>query len=108
MITKDELDGYLRAATVAARELRGVIFLGSDMVVLLKEMVALRDLSKLFPKCEHIDINCCGRTSRREETGGMGDDFNVLYWCDEHGEWPRRGGDVYDTDWAALARKLEL
>lgn len=73
---------------------------------LLADSRALREIIAAMPKCEHCDVNRCARAATREEHGGMCEDFNLLYWCDEHGESPQRGGDVYDTDWAALLRKL--
>lgn len=75
---------------------------------LVADAKALRELVALLPKCESYDDgHACGRLATREETGGMGDDFNRLYWCDEHGESSERGGDVFDVDWADVVRRLK-
>ena len=81
----------------------------SWVLSLVQDSRYLRELLSLIPKCERYDQergHVCNRLATKEESGGMCEDFDRLYWCDECAEKSDRGGDIPDTDWASVLRRM--
>lgn len=89
----------LRVALEAANHLIGE---AADEAKLLQNKID--GLMAALPRCQHVDDGpngaVCSNISTHEEHGGMTDDYNLRYWCDEHVE---NRGDA-ETDWAKFVR----
>jgi hypothetical protein len=56
---------------------------------------------RAVPRCGYFGNAPCPNAATQEQFGGMCDEFNLLYWCDEHAD----GKETSPVGWAHLLRE---